>query len=105
MYAAAIERFGGLDIVVANAGGNPDRARVDEGEAEGWVATIELNLIGAFYTMREAVPHLKERGAGKIISVRRCQMTGMSKDGASGARGPEFKSRRPDHSSLMFSTT
>ncbi len=80
MYAAAVERFGGLDIVVANSRGNLDRARVDEGEAEGWVATSELNLIGAFYTMREAVPHLKERGAGRVISVRRCQMTGMSKD-------------------------
>ena len=80
MHTQAVERFGGLDIVVANAGGSLDRSRLDEGTAEGWVATIELNLIGAFYTMREAVPYLKQRGAGKIITVG----SGMGHRGAAG---------------------
>jgi len=80
MYAETAAKFGGLDIVVANAGGNLDRSRVDEGGAEGWVATIELNLIGAYYTMKEAVPFLKQRGAGKIITVG----SGIGHRGAAG---------------------
>ena len=69
LYAQAVETFGGLDIVVVNAGGNVDRTRVDVGEAGPWVATIELNLIGAYYCLKEAIPYLKTRGGGKIITV------------------------------------
>ncbi len=69
MYEQAAATFGGLDIVVVNAGGNVDRTRVDVGEAAPWVATIELNLIGAYYCLKEAIPHLKARGGGKIITV------------------------------------
>ena len=69
LYRTTIERFGGVDIVVVNAGGSVARERIDEGDPAKWTATIELNLIGAYYTMLEAVPHLKARGAGKIIAV------------------------------------
>ncbi len=69
MYGAAVAAFGGIDIVVVNAGGNIDRSRVDVGAVEPWVATIELNLIAAYYCVKEAVPHLKTRGGGKIITV------------------------------------
>lgn len=69
LYRETIGRFGGVDIVVVNAGGSVARERIDEGDPAKWVATIDLNLIGAYYTMLEAVPHLKQRGAGKIIAV------------------------------------
>ena len=80
MYEAAVEAFGGLDIVVVNAGGNIDRSRVDVGEVEPWVATIELNLIGAYYCLKEAIPHLRVRGGGKIITVG----SGMGHRGSAG---------------------
>jgi 3-oxoacyl-[acyl-carrier protein] reductase len=80
MYEQAAEAFGGVDIVVVNAGGSIERKRVDEGSAERWIATIELNLNGAYFTMREAIPHLKRRGAGKIISVG----SGMGHRGTAG---------------------
>lgn len=69
MHAAAAERFGGIDIVVVNAGGNLERRRVEDSDAAAWAATIDLNLTGAYYTARAAIPHLKRRGGGKIINV------------------------------------
>lgn len=69
MYQAANEGFGALDIVFVNAGGSVERKRIDEGDPKLWTATIDLNLTGAYYTMLEAIPYLKCRGAGKIIAV------------------------------------
>ncbi len=69
MYRAAAERFGGIDIVVVNAGGNLERHRIEDGDAEAWTATIDLNLKGAYYTAKSALPYLKRRGGGKIITI------------------------------------
>lgn len=69
MYAAAEKAFGGLDLVLANAGGSIERKRIDEGDPKLWTATIDVNLTGAYYTMSEAVPYLKQRSAGKILAV------------------------------------
>lgn len=69
MHKAAAERFGGIDIVVVNAGGNLERRRIDDGDAEAWTSTIDLNLKGAYYTAKSALPYLKRRGGGKIITI------------------------------------
>lgn len=69
MYEAAEQAFGGLDIVLINAGGNSDRSPIGVGTAEDWVKVIELNLIGAYYCAREALPYLKKRGSGKILTM------------------------------------
>ena len=66
----AISEFGGVDIVVINAGGNLDDGRdVESGNLEQWTDTVQLNLIGAYHTARAAIPHLKDRGGGKIIAI------------------------------------
>ena len=67
MFEETASAFGGLDIVMINAGGNLERNRVGEDDPEGWLATIHLNLAGAYYTAREAIPHLKARGGGRIL--------------------------------------
>ena len=69
MNRAAADAFGGIDIVVINAGGNLGAAPVEESDPENWTATIDLNLKGAYYTARSAIPYLKERGSGKIITI------------------------------------
>ena len=69
MHRAAADRFGGIDIVVVNAGGNLERRRIEDGDAEAWAATIDLNLKGAYYTAKSALPYLKRRGGGKIITI------------------------------------
>ena len=69
MLAKTVAAFGGLDLILINAGGSTDRTRVGDAPAEDWVACIELNLIGAYYCAREAIPHLKARGGGKILTM------------------------------------
>ena len=55
MNKAAAEAFGGIDIVVVNAGGNLERSRVEDGDPDLWAATIDLNLKGAYYTAKSAI--------------------------------------------------
>jgi 3-oxoacyl-[acyl-carrier protein] reductase len=67
--AATEARFGGVDIVVVNAGASGPAALVGEDDAAAWGATIAVNLTGAYNTVHAAVPALKRRGAGKIITI------------------------------------
>lgn len=67
MFGETASAFGGLDIVLINAGGNLERNRIGEDDPENWLGTIQLNLVGAYYTAREAIPHLKTRGGGRIL--------------------------------------
>ena len=69
MVRTTVETFGGLDIVVINAGAHYDRQHVAESRPEDWRATLEVNLVGAYYCAHAAIPYLKQRGAGKIITV------------------------------------
>jgi len=66
--AVARDRFGGLDVVVANAGGSPPAPALETDDA-AWAAAIYGNLTTAFVTCREALPALLERqGAIVIVS-------------------------------------
>ena len=49
MFSKTAEAFGGVDIVVVNAGGNFDRNLVEDSDPENWVKTIDLNINGAYY--------------------------------------------------------
>jgi NADP-dependent 3-hydroxy acid dehydrogenase YdfG len=66
--AATVGAFGQLDIVVANAGvgswGPFERTPLDEVEE-----MIDVNIRGTLYTVREALPHLRARGEGDIITI------------------------------------
>jgi NAD(P)-dependent dehydrogenase (short-subunit alcohol dehydrogenase family) len=64
---AAAKAFGGLDVVVANAGiatGGPLRLQ----HLRSWERVIEINLLGVMYTDRAALPHL-ERGGGYVLNI------------------------------------
>jgi meso-butanediol dehydrogenase/(S,S)-butanediol dehydrogenase/diacetyl reductase len=64
----ATERFGGLDVLVANAGGSPPSAALDTDDA-AWAMALHANLTTAFVTCRESLPALLERrGAIVIVS-------------------------------------
>ena len=67
MLARTTAAFGGIDILMVNAGGNLERNLVGEDDPDEWLATVHLNLVGAYYTAREAIPHLKARGGGRIL--------------------------------------
>jgi SDR family mycofactocin-dependent oxidoreductase len=61
---AGIDEFGGLDIVVANAGIAPMQAGED-----GWRDVIDVNLTGVHHTVEAAIPTLVEQGRGGSIVV------------------------------------
>ncbi len=65
---ATVERFGRLDILVANAGVGA-YAPVHELSLEWLDEIIDTNLKGTLYAVRAAVPHLLEAGAGDIVTV------------------------------------
>ena len=61
--------FGGLDIVVANAGINGVWAPIDDLKPAEWDETIAVNLRGTYLTLHLTVPYLKHAGEGVIIVV------------------------------------
>ena len=68
-FEQVVAAFGGLDIVVINAGVNLDRNTIEDSDPENWESTIAVNLIGAYYCIKAAIPYLKKRGNGKIITI------------------------------------
>lgn len=67
LYADVERELGGLDVLVANAGIAGPTAPVEDLSPEAWQRTIDVNLNGAFYCIRRAVPMLKAAGGGSIV--------------------------------------
>lgn len=63
----AVELFGGLHIVFANAGINGVVGPIEDLSIEDWRQTLSINLDGTFLTVKYTVPHLKKNGGGSII--------------------------------------
>ncbi len=64
----AADRFGGLDIVVANAGYVAWHS-IEEGTERQVDDVVQVNLNGVWKTIHAAIPHLKRRGSGRIITL------------------------------------
>ena len=79
--AAARDAFGGLDVVVANAGLGFGGAAADVDD-ERWQQTLDVNLTGAFRLARAAIPSLVERGGGSIVLVSSVSAVVSGTDGA-----------------------
>ena len=65
---ATVEGHGGLDIVVLNAG-TWQGAPLHQTSEEMWDQLLDLNLKGAFLTLKYALPHLMARGRGTIVGI------------------------------------
>jgi 3-hydroxybutyrate dehydrogenase len=68
MMAEAAATFGGIDILINNAG-MQHVAPVEEFPVDKWNLIIALNLNSAFHTTRLAVPYMKEKKWGRIIQT------------------------------------
>ena len=68
LIAATLDRFGRLDILVNNSGG-PPLARAHNATEEQWATAVQRSLLFFARMSREAVPHLKRQGGGRIINI------------------------------------
>lgn len=67
--AAAVDTFGGLNIVVNNAGIGGEANLTGDYSLEGWHKVIDINLHGVFYGMRYGIPAILASGGGSVVNV------------------------------------
>ncbi len=78
LIGAAVERFGGLDILVNTAGViGPIETPAQDVSVDDFRAVLDVNVLGTFLPCKFAIPHLIERGGGRIVNIA----------GTSGLRG------------------
>ncbi|WP_415401215.1 SDR family oxidoreductase [Tateyamaria sp. SN3-11] len=70
---AAVQRtvaqFGGLDVLIGNAGAVEPISHLATADPEDWGHVIDINLKGVFYGMRAALPVMLEAGGGSIFTI------------------------------------
>ncbi|MBX6388639.1 MAG: SDR family oxidoreductase [Frankia sp.] len=66
---AAVERFGGVDILVQNGHHEGDWKPVVDADPDVWRGIFEVNLFGALHLVQGVVPVMRERGGGSIILI------------------------------------
>ena len=64
----AVERFGGLDAVFANAGKGVDTPGVEDGDPAEWHDMIHLNVMAVLYTAHAALPELRKRKGHFVVT-------------------------------------
>lgn len=70
MVDAAVQHFGGVDVMINNAGIGYIMKPLLETNAEEWRAVIDVNLSGAFHCTKAAAKHMTDqRKAGRIINI------------------------------------
>lgn len=69
MLAEAERLFGGIDILINNAGIGIMGKTIEELTGDEVRATIETNLLGVFYSCHYVIPMMKKRGGGYIINI------------------------------------
>ena len=69
LFADAVARLGGLDVLVNNAGVAGPTAKIDEMNPEDWDRCLEVCLTGQFNCTRLAVPHLRKSSNASIVNI------------------------------------
>lgn len=65
----AAVHFGGLDILINNAGSVIERAKIEDCSLELWQRALSVNLTSAFLVTQRAIPHLRKTGRGSIVNI------------------------------------
>lgn len=68
VIAQTAERFGGVDILLNNAGIIP-RGTIEETSDEMWFTAMDVNLTSVFFLCRAAIPLMRQRGGGAIVNT------------------------------------
>ena len=69
MADECVRLFGGIDILINNAGIGLFRKTVEEISPDNFREVLEINLFGVFYACHFIIPHIKQRGGGYIINI------------------------------------
>lgn len=64
-----VGHFGGLDVLVNNAGMIEPIARLSDADPDAWGQVIDVNLKGVFHGMRAALPVMLKAGGGTILTI------------------------------------
>jgi 3-oxoacyl-[acyl-carrier protein] reductase len=67
VVAGAIAAFGGLDVLVCNAGVYGPKGPIEDVDWDEWVRALNVNLCGAVLCCRAVLPHFRAERSGKII--------------------------------------
>ena len=65
---AAVDRYGTVDVLVNNVGGNR-RGKFEETSDQDWLDILQLNVLSGFRASRLAIPHMRAAGGGSIVFV------------------------------------
>lgn len=68
LVAETLNRFGQIDILIANSGG-PPAGVFDDFNADAYRQALELNLISTVNLCRESVPNMRKRGWGRVVAI------------------------------------
>ena len=80
LVRTAIDKFGGVDILVQNGHDTGDMNLVENADVERWKQAFDVNLFGALYLFNACLPSMKIRGDGRVIFIN---------SGAANNRPPE----------------
>jgi 3-oxoacyl-[acyl-carrier protein] reductase len=83
LYAGAVERAGGMDMLLVNAGVSLDQRPVETSDPDLFERTMAVNLTGAYHCARLAIPHMRARGGGRMVMLG----SGMGHSSAHGHAG------------------
>ena len=68
LVASTVETFGGLDILITNAGG-PPAGTFDDFDLDAWMKAVNLTFMSAVNLIREALPHLRDSETPSILTI------------------------------------
>jgi 3-oxoacyl-[acyl-carrier protein] reductase len=69
LVGAVVARWGGVDVLVNNAGVNGAIGRVDECDPSEWRLAFEVNVFGTMHACRAVLPHMRRKKSGTIVNL------------------------------------
>ena len=86
---AVVEKFGGIDILINNAG-ITQPVKTLEIDAKSWQRIIDVNLTGVLLLSQAVIPHMKNRGSGSIV----CMSSVSAQRGGGIFGGPHYSAAK-----------
>ncbi len=66
---AAVDRFGGVDILINNAGVVEPISHMADADPKAWAQVININLNGVFFGMRAVIAQMRAQGGGTVLTI------------------------------------